>query len=84
MTREKAGQLVSLSDHLVLRIRFKSGAVSEERGCDKHIEELFAQDEQGLIDYVLGYDPVTQAFDMWVADGDPNWTDEEIERLFGA
>ena len=83
MTAAKGGELVALTDHLVIRIRFKSGRVSEERGCSDQVQKLFEQDENSLIDYVLGYDPITGAFDMWVHDDDPTWTDEEIDSLFG-
>lgn len=83
MTAAKGGELVALTDHLVIRIRFKSGAVSEERGCSDQIQALFNSDVEELIDYALGYDPITGQFDMWVHDNDPNWPDEEVERLFG-
>lgn len=60
---------------LVIRIRFKSGGVSEERGTEEQIEALFAQDEQGLLDYVQGLDPITGEFNLWVHEDDPAWAE---------
>ena len=71
-------------DPLIIRIRFRSGAVSEERGNEDHCTALLDQDVTGLIDYVQTLDPITGQFSMFVHDEDPNWTDDALERLFGA
>ena len=60
---------------LVIRIRFKSGAVSEERGTEEQIEALFEQDSAGLLDYVQGLDPDTGEFNLWVHDHDETWAE---------
>ena len=68
---------------LVIRIRFRSGAVSEERGCEDHCHALLDQDEDNLIDYVQTLEPISGEFSMFVHDNDPNWDDAALERLFG-
>lgn len=42
---------------LILRIYFKSGRVSEERGCEEDLEALFASDPDKILDYVISLDP---------------------------
>lgn len=71
-------------DPLIIRIRFRSGAVSEERGNETQCVALMDQDESGLIDYVQTLDPTTGEFAMYVHEDDPNWTDESLEQLFGS
>jgi hypothetical protein len=71
-------------DPLVIRIRFRSGAVSEERGTEAHCVALLDQDENQLIDYVQWLDPITGEFALFVHDDDPNWDDATLDVLFGS
>ena len=72
-----------MDDMLIIRIRFRSGAVSEELGNEAQVVELMDQDEDLLIDYVQTLDPASCEFAMFVHDDDPNWNDVELDRLFG-
>ncbi len=58
---------------MIIRIRFKSGNVAEERGDLSHIAALISDDKAGLIDYVMGLDPETGEFDNYVHEHDPAW-----------
>lgn len=71
-------------DPLVIRIRFRSGAVSEERGSEEHCHALLDQDADCLIDYVQSLDPITGEFALFVHDDDPNWDDAALDALFGS
>lgn len=44
-----------MEQELVIRICFKSGAVSEERGTEDQIHLLFEDDTDQLIDYVMSF-----------------------------
>ena len=62
-------------DHeLIIRITFKSGAVSEERGTEAQVEALFNQDEdQRLIDHVMTADFTGNELALWHHEGDLRW-----------
>lgn len=65
---------------LVIRIAFKSGSVSEERGVDSDIDALFHEDLQNperLIDYVLAIEPKTGELVLACHDDDTRWDDYE-------
>lgn len=63
---------------LVIRIKFKSGAVSEERGRVSQIEALFDEDTGRLIDYVMALDVIGNEFALWVHEDDPAWVTEQF------
>ena len=71
------------NDELIIRIRFKSGSVSEERGTEEQVVALIDNDETCLVDYIQTLDAKTGEFSMYVHDDDPNWNDQELSRLFG-
>lgn len=75
--------LPSNDSNLVIRIAFRSGGVSEERGDEAQVEALFAQDTALLIDYVMAYCPVTHETALWCHEQDERWDDfdEEIAGL---
>ena len=64
-------------EDLVIRICFKSGSVSEERGTEFHINALFDDDKQGLIDYVMALEPKGGEIALWQHDGDTRWAELE-------
>ena len=68
---------------LIIRVRFRSGAVSEELGNEEQCVALLDQDEHGLIDYVQTLDPLTGEFSLFVHDDNPSWSDESLDKLFG-
>ena len=68
---------------LIIRVRFRSGSVSEQLGTNEHCVALLDQDDEGLIDYVQTLDPLTGEFSLYVHDNSPSWTDESLDRLFG-
>ena len=70
------------SVQIVIRIKFRSGAVSEERGTVEDIEALFDRDDDRLIDYVMGLDVLLNEFAVWMHEDDPNWSAEAIDQLF--
>lgn len=61
--------LFIMSDY-VLRIQFKGGRVSEERGPESSVDALFACDAYGLIDHVAGFDTTSGEVFIWTAIGD--------------
>lgn len=63
---------------LVIRIRFKSGTVREERGRVAEIEALFAADSARIVDYVMALDVVGNEFALWVHDDDPAWVEGQF------
>lgn len=67
---------------LIIRVRFRSGAVSEERGIEAQAIQLLDEDEGRLIDYVMTLDPASGEFAMFVHDNDPAWSADVIDRLF--
>ena len=71
------------SSSLIIRVRFRSGAVSEELGTTDHCVALLDQDDERLIDYVQTLDPLTGEFSLYVHDDNPSWSDESLDRLFG-
>ena len=60
---------------LVLRITFKSGGVSEERGNQEDIDALFEYDHNKLIDHVYGYDTLTHEVLLAHHEDDLRWED---------
>lgn len=68
---------------LIIRVRFRSGAVSEELGTEAQVLQLVDDDADLLIDYVQTLDPTSGEFSMYVHEDDPNWSDKELTRLFG-
>ena len=72
-----------MDNELIIRIRFRSGAVSEERGTELQVEALIDEDESRLIDYVQTLDIESGEFALFVHENDPNWCDAELDRLFG-
>ena len=67
---------------LIIRVRFRSGAVSEERGNEAQCIQLMDDGVNGLIDYVQTLNPETGEFSLFVHDDDPAWSPEVIDRLF--
>ncbi|QNJ25941.1 hypothetical protein SynSYN20_01614 [Synechococcus sp. SYN20] len=64
-------------EDLVIRICFKSGSVSEERGTELQITALFDDDVNGLIDYVMALEPKAGEIALWQHEGDPRWAEIE-------
>lgn len=60
---------------LVIRICFRSGSVSEERGTEAQIEALFDGDIDRLIDYAMALEPIDGEIALWQHESDPRWAD---------
>lgn len=63
-----------MDQELIIRISFKSGAVSEKRGTEAQVEALFDQDEDSkLIDHVMTADLTGEELALWHHEGDVHW-----------
>lgn len=71
-------------EDLIIRVRFRSGAVSEERGNEGDCVALLDRDDDRLIDYVQTLNPESGEFSLYVHDNDPSWDDASLDRLFGS
>lgn len=49
----------------VLRVVFRNGVIREERGTETDVQQLFAQDEQVLLDHVLSLNLHTGEQALW-------------------
>lgn len=62
---------------LVIRICFRSGGVSEERGTEEQVDTLFAEDTERLIDYAMALEPIDGAIALWQHENDMRWAELE-------
>jgi len=63
---------------LIVRVKFRNGAVREVLGDDAKCEALFNTDEERLIDYVQTLDPHSLEFAIWHHDDDSRWEGIEL------
>lgn len=64
---------------LVIRIRFRTGGVAEERGTEEDCYALFAQDEkEELLDYVIALKPETGEYALFTHENDHRYDGIEL------
>lgn len=76
---EDLGNTVQAVDWII-RISFKSGGVSEERGSEWQVSALFDEDDERLIDHVVIWNPITGEQVLWHHEEDMRWEDLELRE----